>query len=132
MEAKHIIIEHAILPADKLPEDLHNGVINMFNWYNPDSCHVKLHTDGKSIVLYHFESGMYNIIFCHDVIEPIAQALKVGGRAMGMIKGIKKVGDKIILMSDWGIWSCKNSLRADYNGWGTREFAVCRGHRYHS
>lgn len=105
MEAKHVIIEHALVPADKLPEELHNGVINMFNWYKnriPDSCQVKLHADGKSIVLYHFESGMYNIIFCNDAIEPIAQVLKAGGRAMGLIKGIKKEEEKIVLMIDVG------------------------------
>ena len=105
MEAKHIILEHAILPADKLPEELHNGVMNMFSWYKnriPDSCHVKLYSDEKSILLHQFESGMYNIMFCNDAIQPIAQALKAGGHAMGLIKGIKKEGEKIILMIDVG------------------------------
>ena len=63
---------------------------------------MKLHTDGKSIVLYHFESGMYNIIFCNDAIEPIAQALKTGGHAIGLRKGIKKESEKIVLMIDVG------------------------------
>lgn len=105
MEPKHIILEHAILPAKKLPQELHNGVINMFNWYKnriPDSCQVSLYSDGQSIVLSRFESGMYNIIFSNDAIQPIAVALKKGGQAMGLIKGITKKDEKIILLIDVG------------------------------
>ena len=105
MEAKHVILEHAIQPADKLPKELHNGVINMFNWYKnriPDSCQVSLYSDGKSIILHRFESGMYSILFSKESIAPIVQALNNGGRAMGLIKGIKKEGDKVILVIDVG------------------------------
>ena len=105
MEAKHIILEHTICPAWELPPQLHDGVVSMFKWYKnriPDSCQVSLYTDGQSLVLSHFESGMYNMIFQNDAILPIVQTLKNGGHAMGLIKGITKKEEKVILLIDVG------------------------------
>ena len=105
MEAKHILLGHAIPPLEQLPEELHGGVINMLNCYKnriPDSCQVKLHSDGKSIVLHQFESGFYNILFSNNLVLPVANVLKEGGHAMGLIKGVKKEGEKMVVIIDIG------------------------------